>query len=172
MEQPITSTSSKGITIALILIVYSLAIYFLDIQNTSINLISYAIFFVGVIISITTYGKQIEHNSGFGGYFAHGFKVAALVTAIMIIFMVVFLFAFPEIKEKALDAQREAMNKVGTMSDEQLKQATQMYSKFFMPFAIGGTLLGYIVLGAIAALIGAAVTKKQPVQNHDINQIR
>ena len=41
-----------------------------------------------------------------------------------------------------------------------------------MVFLVGGTLLGYIIFGALAALIGAAITKKQPDKFvDDINQI-
>lgn len=172
MEQPITSTASKGITIALIMIVLSLAMYFLDIQNAAMGWLSYAIFFIGIILSITIYGKQINYNSGFGNYFTHGFKVTALVTAIMVIFTAIFIIAFPEIKEKALEAQREAMNKIGTLTDEQMKQSSELTSKFFMVFTIGGTLLQYIILGTLAALVGAGITKKKPNQNQGFAEVQ
>lgn len=172
MEQPITSTSSKGVTIALIMIVLSLAMYFLDMQNAAMGWISYGIFFIGIILSVSIYGKQINYNSGFGNYFTHGFKVTALVTAIMIIFMAIFIIAFPEVKEKALDAQREAMDKMGTLSDEQKKQSAELTSKFFMVFTIGGTLLQYIILGTLAALIGAGITKKNPNQKQGFTELQ
>ena len=172
MEQPITSTSSKGVTIALIMIVLSLAMYFLDMQNAAMGWISYAIFFIGVIMSVSIYGKQINYNSGFGNYFTHGFKVTALVTVIMIVFMAIFIIAFPEVKEKALEAQKEAMDKMGTLSDEQKKQSAELTSKFFMVFTIGGTLLQYIILGTLAALVGAGITKKRPNQNAGFTELK
>ncbi len=173
MEQPITSTSSKGITIALILIVISLAAYFSGmITNSAFAWLGYAIFIIGIIVSVSIYGKQINYNSTFGNYFTHGFKVAALVTAIMVIFIVVFNFAFPEMKETLFDKAKEDMAKQGTLSDEQIQQGLEITRKFFMVFTIGGTLLGYMFFGTLAALVGAAITKKQPVLNNDINQIR
>lgn len=171
MEQPITSTATKGIVLSLIMIVLSLAIYFLDIQNATMGWISYAIYFVGIIVSISIYGKQINYNSGFGNYFTHGFKVTAMVTVLMIIFMALFIIAFPEIKEKALEAQRLALDKMDTLSDEQKKQSTEMTSKFFMVFTIGGTLLQYILLGTIASLVGAGITKKNPGQNREFTEL-
>ena len=36
---------------------------------------------------------------------------------------------------------------------------------------IGGILLFYLIIGAIASLIGAAVTKKDPRPFEDLNQI-
>ena len=171
MEQPVTSTASKGIIIALILIAISLATHFMGMSNnTSLAWLGYAIFVVGIIISVSIYGKQINYNSKFGNYFTHGFKVTALVTSIMVIFMVVFMLAFPEVKENALQAASLDMERQGTMSDDQREQAIELTRKFFMVFAVGGTLLGYMFFGTLAALVGAAITKKNPENISDYNQ--
>ena len=173
MEKTITSTSSKGITIALILIVISLATYFMGMsENTSLAWVGYAIFVLGIIISVNIYGKQIDYNSKFGNYFTHGFKIAALVTSIMVIFIVVFMFAFPEVKENALEAARQTMDKQGTLSDDQKQKALEITSKFFMVLTIGGSLLGYMFFGTLAALVGAAITKKQADPNKDFDELR
>ena len=92
MEQTITPVSTKGIVIALLLIIFSLATYFLDIDtNGPFKWVGMIIFLIGIVWSVMAYGKQLNYNGTFGNYFAHGFKVSALVTAIMIIFMVVFI---------------------------------------------------------------------------------
>ena len=173
MEQQITSPASKGITIALILIVISLAGYFMGmLTNSAFGWIGYAVFIIGIIVSINIYGKQINHVSTFGNYFVHGFKVTAIITVIMILFMVIFNFAFPEVKELFFDKAREDMLKAGNVSEEQIQQGLEITRKFYMVFSIGGTLLGYMFFGTLAALVGAAITKKQPATlNHDINQI-
>src|SRR5437868_12395097 len=104
MEQTITSTTTKGLVISLILIILALAVYFANIQvNGPTQWIGYAVFIGGVIWSIYSYGKQVDYNSTFGNYFAHGFKVSATVTAIMIIYIVIFITLFPDFKEKALE---------------------------------------------------------------------
>lgn len=163
MEQTVTTSTTKGIVIALILIIIALATYFLNMNtNTSLQYISYLIFIGGIIWSVNMYGKQIDHNSTFGNYFAHGFKVAAVVTVIMIIYIIIFLYLFPDIKEKAVEAARKSMESKGQMTEEQITTGLGITRKFFMAFAIGGTLLGYLIFGAIAALIGAGITKKNP----------
>jgi hypothetical protein len=173
MEQTVTPTTTKGLVIGLILIILALATYFANIQaNGSVQWISYAVFLGGIIWSIYSYGKQVNHNSTFGNYFAHGFKVAALVTVIMIIYVAIFIALFPDFKEKALDQAKIAMREKNNMTEEQMTQALEMTRKFFLVFLIGGTLVGYLILGALAALIGAAITKKQPDKlAGDINQI-
>jgi hypothetical protein len=173
MEQKITSTTTKGLVIGLILVILSLATYFANIEpNGPVQWFGYAVFIGGIIWSVYSYGKQIDYNATFGNYFAHGFKVAALVTAIMIIFFIVFIIVFPEFKEKALDKARMDMRKKNNMTEEQMAQGLEMVRKFFMVFLIGGTLLFYLIFGALASVIGAAITKKEPNKlAGDINQI-
>jgi hypothetical protein len=163
MDQNVTTTTTKGIVISLILIVIALVIYFLDMsEDSAIKYISFAIFIIGIIWSVNNYGSQIDHNATFGNYFAHGFKIAALVTAIMIIYVIVFLYVFPDAKEKGMEAARKSMEQKGNLTPEQINQSMEFTKKFFMVFIIAGTLLGYLIFGAIAALIGAAITKKNP----------
>jgi|SRR5690242_15940196 hypothetical protein len=163
MDQNVTTTTTKGIVISLILIVLGLIIYFLDMSaNSSVRYINFAVLIIGIIWSINNYGKQIDHNATFGNYFAHGFKITALVTAIMIIYVIIFIYLFPDVKEKGMEAARKSMQQRGNLSPEQINQSMEFTKKFFMVFIIAGTLLGYLIFGAIASLVGAAVTKKNP----------
>ncbi len=77
---------------------------------------------------------------------------------------------FPEFKDKAMDEARKGMT-TKNLSEEQIEKAIDITRKFFMVFLIGGALLGYLLFGAIASLIGAAITKKDPQPFQDINQI-
>ncbi len=163
MEQTVTTSTTKGIVISLILIVIALISYFLNMNTNSwLQYVSYAVFIIGIILSVNIFGKQIDHNSTFGNYFAHGFKIAALVTAIMIIYIVIFVYLFPDLREKAMEAARTRMESQGNMSQEQINQGLFFTKKFFMVFIIAGTLLGYLIFGALASLIGAGITKKNP----------
>lgn len=57
---------------------------------------------------------------------------------------------------------RQQMQEKGTLSDEQMQSALDMTKKFVVPFAIGGILIGFAIMGAISSLIGAAIAKKEP----------
>lgn len=172
MEKKITSTTTKGLIIGLILIVIGLAIYFLKIDaNGPIRWLQLAIFLAGIIWAVMSYGQQINYHSTFGNYFAHGFKTAAVATVILIIYIIIFNLLFPDFKEAAMEQARKNMVEKN-MSPEQMDQALTITKKFFMVFAIGGILIINMICGAIAALIGAAVTKKVPaLPGEDINQI-
>lgn len=171
MEQKITSTTVKGFIIGLIMIAVSLTASFSGIEASgAFQWVIYCIFFAGIIVSIYQFGKQVNHNSTFGNYFAHGFKTSAMVTILMIAFLVIFMTVFPEFKEKAMEEAKKSMSSKN-LSPEQIEKALDLTKKFFMVFLIGGALLGYLLFGAIASLIGAAVTKKDPRPIDDINQI-
>lgn len=172
MEQKVTSTVIKGFILGLIMIVVTLGLTFSGLgTDSSFKWLSYAVFIAGVVVSITYYGKQVNHNSTFGNYFAHGFKISALVTIIMIAYSVVFISMFPEFKEEALDAARKQMQSNKDLSEENIQQGIEMTKRFFMVAMIGGILLFYLITGAIASLIGAAITKKDPRPFEEINQI-
>jgi len=53
------------------------------------------------------------------------------------------------------------------MPDDQIEKGLALWKKMFWVFTIGGTLLLYAIIGAIGSLIGAAVTKKKPVNPVD-----
>ncbi|HUS02678.1 MAG TPA: DUF4199 domain-containing protein, partial [Chitinophagaceae bacterium] len=165
-----TSTITKGLIISLIMIACALGTYFAGMDfDSPLRWLTYCIYIIGVIVSILQYGKQIDHNATFGNYFAHGFKISATVTVIMIVYIVIFINLFPEFKEKALDEAKKAMDARQNTSDEQKVQAVEMTKKLFMVFLVGGTLIYNIILGAVASLIGAAVAKKNPRPLEEIN---
>ena len=76
--------------------------------------------------------------------------------------MVIFIYLFPDVKEKGMEAARKSIEAKGNLSQEQINQSMEFTKKFFMVFIIAGTLIGYLVFGAIGALIGAGITKKNP----------
>jgi hypothetical protein len=80
----------------------------------------------------------------------------------MIIYVIIFIYLFPDVKEKGMEAARKSMQERGNLSPEQINQSMEFTKKFFMVFIIAGTLIGYLIFGAIASLVGAAVTKKNP----------
>jgi len=102
-------------------------------------------------------------NVTFGNVFAHGFKTTAVVAALLAVYTFIAVkFLFPDIVDKSLAMAKKEMEEKGTLSDEQMEQALSMVRNFFVPFAIGGILVMFAIIGAISSLIGAAVAKKNP----------
>lgn len=161
-QTKITSPATKGLVIGLVLIVISLAITITgQEENRWLSYGSYLIFIIGIAWAISTYARQINYNTTFGGYFRHGFSTTAIVTCLMIIFTVVLLLVDPSVKEKALEVASKNMSKQG-LTEDQMKQGLEMTKKFFLPFALLGIVVGYVVMGVIVSLVTAAVMKKDP----------
>lgn len=156
-----------GLILAGILIIFSCAVYFAGLQNSMLNWLQYAIIVGGLIIFINLYGKAMNNQLSFGNLFSYGFKTTAFLALIVIAFFVIFFLAFPDIKEKGLEMARQRMEEQGKLTQDQIDQGMQLARKMFWPLTIGGIMLAYAIIGAIGSLIGAAVTKKRPINPMD-----
>ncbi|HMZ45472.1 MAG TPA: DUF4199 domain-containing protein [Chitinophagaceae bacterium] len=164
MEQKPLSVPVKGLIISLVLIVLGLIIHFAGLsQIKGLQLLQYVILGSGLIWACITYAKQNNGNVTFGNTFAHGFKVTAAITGIIAVYTFLAIkFIMPEMIDYAIDEARKGMVEGNKMTAEQIEQALAMTRKFFLPFALAGVIVGFLVLGVIFSLIGAAVAKKNP----------
>lgn len=164
METKVTTPVIKGLIISMILIVIGLAIYFSgQVANKSLGYLQYLILFAGILWGCINYAKQLDGNVSFGNVFAHGFKITAVVTVILVLYTLLALTVlFPEMKDKLIEQAELEMEKQ-SMSDSQREQAISMMKNYMMPFAIAGILFFFMVIGLIASLIGAAAAKKKPL---------
>jgi len=164
MEKKPASPATLGTILGLISIVLFLAYYFtgMSFTDTALKWIPALISFGLIIFFVIKWASDNSNNVTFGKCFAYGFKVVAISTIIMFAFTAIFIFTFPDYKEQFMTAMREQMSKNSQITDEQADQAMGMMGKFFTISMLGGTLFGGLVIGAIAALIGAAAAKKNP----------
>lgn len=168
-ERKVMTHVTKGLLAALVLIVIGIAGYFTKLAEQSwFSWASNGILFIAVIWGCITYSNQMNGQVTFGNIFGHGFKMSVVIALILIVWVVLATSVlFPDMKDKALEIARQRMEERGNLSDTQIDQGIEFTKKFFIPFAIGATLLGTLIFGAIASLIGAAVAKKKPVNPLD-----
>ena len=164
MENTVTSHIVKGAILSAISIVLSVVVYVFNLYEMSwLSWINYAIFIGGLIYGAILYANENNNNVTFGNVFAHGFKTTAVVIVITTLFTVLSTkVLFPDMIDKVLEMTRKQLEKNPQMTDEMIEQAVTMTKKFFLPFAIGGAIIGTGILGAICAAIGAGVAKKNP----------
>ena len=165
MEQKVMTHFTKGLLIGLVIVIIYIGGYFAKLAEQGwFGWLVDCIIVAGMIWACIMYANQKDGQVTFGNVFAHGFKTTAIVTLILIAYMLLSLtLIFPEAKDKALEIARERMEEQGKMSSEQIDQAVEWTKSFFMPIAIGATLLSTLFFGAIGSLIGAAASKKNPV---------
>jgi TRAP-type mannitol/chloroaromatic compound transport system permease large subunit len=163
MEKKVTTSVTTGLIISLVLIILGIIGYITGMdQQTWYRWVSIIVFIGGIIYACTNFGKQSEDKVKFGDIFAFGFKTSAVVTCIMIIFTIVFVLVFPDIKEKAMETARKQMEEKQQLSEEQIESGLSIARKSFMVFLVLGSVFLYLAVGAISAVIGAAITKKAP----------
>lgn len=161
----------KGIIIALILIVLQLIMYFTgNMNNSGLGWAVNIIFLAGIIYFVYQESKEKNGQLTFGNLFAHGFKISAIVTLIMIVWSILmFKVIFPNLQDQMMQVQRSELLKNG-LTDDQIQTSQDIAKKFFMTFVVGGTIIIYALLGVIGALIGAAVSKKKPKNQAPFDQ--
>jgi Protein of unknown function (DUF4199) len=170
-KKPISNIMAASI-IAGLIIIYTIVLYFAGLQaNQALGWVSYGILTIGIIFFVNAYGKAKQNQVGFGNLFAYGFKVTAFATLIFIAFLVIFNLIFPEFKEKIYEMIRQNMEQQGKLTEDQINTGVEMARKFFMVGLIGGTLFIFAFFGAVGALIGAAITKKNPPATPFENQL-
>jgi uncharacterized membrane protein len=163
METKVTSPVIKGLLIALVLILISVAAFATGQNDSSWSQWGSTLLLCGgVIASCIIYANQMNHNVTFGNVFAHGFKTGAVVTCIVIVFTVVFILLKPEIKEMAMEKARAEMEKNKNASEADIQKGVDIMKSFFYVITIGFILVMDLVISLISALIGAAVAKKNP----------
>ncbi len=157
----------KGLIIALAVIVLAVITTIIGVEKSkSFGWIQYILIIGGIIWACVSYSSQMEGNVTFGNVFAHGFKVTAVVTCLFILYMVVALtLIFPEVVTQTLAIMKTEMAKQPGYNEEQAEKIMGVTKKYFVLFTAGGTLVLFILLGAIASLIGAVVAKKNPNAN-------
>lgn len=162
METKVTSTVVKGLVISLFLIVLSVAAQLLNFDTESwYKWLSTLLLFGAIIYSCILYSNQNNHNVTFGNVFANGFKTTAVITCITILFTVLLFLIMPEMKQHIFDIAAKEAEKAGATDDIVEKQQA-IFKNMFWVFIIGGIMVTYLVVGAIASLIGAAAAKKNP----------
>lgn len=164
MEQKVMTHFTKGLLIGLVIIFLYVAGYMANISEQAwFGWVVDLIIVAGMIWACIMFANQNDNRVTFGNLFAHGFKTTAIVTLILIAYMIISItLIFPEAKDKAMEVARERMEARGGMSQDQIDQAIQFTRKFFMPIAIGATMLSSLFFGVIGSLIGAGVAKKNP----------
>lgn len=159
-----------GLIISAAMVIFSLVMNFIGQgQNQALGWLAYLIFVVALIYFINQYSNANNNRLSFGGLFSYGFKITSIVTLVVILFMVIFFWSFPEYKDKIMEASRQSFEKQDSMTDDQVDQAIEMMDRNFILFAAGGALFMYLLLGVIGSLIGAAVAKKNP--NNPLDQL-
>jgi hypothetical protein len=124
-----------------------------------------ALVLIGFIIAAQiSHAKALKGDITYGNLWAMGFKTTAVATCIFVLFLIIFILLVPGYKDMMTNLTTQFMVKRG-LNQEQVGKALDNYKRTFMATSVGGSLIFYLIVGSIAALIGAAIPKKNPKPN-------
>ena len=164
MEKKVTSHFVKALIISLGLFVLGLIANFAGFEYEMwYRYLPTILLIVAIIWACINYANQMDNAVTFGNVFTHGFKVTAVVAIISLVLALLSVFViFPDSKEKALELTRQELEKNDKLTDTEIDNAVEMTKKFFMVGLIGAIIVGTLIAGCIASLLGAAFAKKNP----------
>jgi len=113
-----------------------------------------------LILNGVAYSKANEGFVTYGNVYGSCFKVSLIRSVFALALGIVILIAFPEYKDKTMEASRAMMEKMNGLSDDMIDKQIEMSRKTYSFSMTGGQLIFTIIGGAIASLIAAAIPKK------------
>ena len=129
--------------------------------NSPIKYVGFIPFIVFLILTQKEYKEQLGGYLTFGEGFSAGFRFAVFTGLMVAVFTYLYLAVLsPDVMEKAAEqarAQMEAKN----MSSEDIDKAISITKKLGPIFGAFGVAIFDAVIGAIVALIGAAIFKNE-----------
>ena len=164
MEKKPVSYFVAGTILGMVSIVLFLAYYYAGIAFDK-NFLAWipTLISVGLIIYfIVAYSNVHHHNVTYGTLFGYGFRTTVIWTLIVIVFTALFLYIFPDYKEKFIEQMTLQLDQRSDLSESSRETALSMTQKYFNISVIGGSLFTNLFIGTIASLLGAAIAKKNP----------
>jgi hypothetical protein len=155
----------KGLIITGILIFIALLLYFTNLYKETWTFFPpLVIYTLGIMLSVVFYSKEQKNEASFRQLFGYGFRVAAVVASLMILYTLLSGVLFPGIKAHFLQDAQEQMKKAGT-PEATIAEQLQFYKNSYTMVSIIGPLVWYLILGLIAAALGAGMAKKNLFQS-------
>jgi len=144
-----------------IVITYIIQLLNLD-PNSPVKYLGYIPFIAFLLLAQKEYrDNKLGGFISFGDAFMTGFLYAVFGGIMLAIFIYIYLTLLnPHAIEAAMESQRQAFVDKGLSSD-QIDQSMELGKKYGAIFGAVGTLFVIPIFGAIVALIGAAIFKKE-----------
>jgi hypothetical protein len=131
-------------------------------QASSVKYLSYIPFIVFLFLAQKEFRDELGGYISFGDAFSAGFRFSVFTGLILAVFIYLYLAILsPEVFAKAMATSETTMREKNNMSDDQIEKAMDIAKKWGPVLGAFFAAIGYAVCGAIIALIGAAIFKKE-----------
>ena len=150
-----------GLAAGLGMSILGLVIHLMGLGTTrSMQYVALIPFAVAIVLNGINFSKENEGFVTFGNVFGNSFKASMIAGIILIIYSIISMFLFPEIKTNAIDIARKEMAKNPSMTDEQIETALNITRKYWNVIMVSTMIFSSLFYGAIFRLISGAIAKK------------
>lgn len=159
----------KGLLIAVVLIAHNLLSIKTPLKDANwFAFLPSPFLILTVGLSVYVY-RLLTGPQKFGDLFAHGFKVAATVASIMVVYtwLSVQVF-FPELKVEARAATKKYLQEQPNTLPGNLEADTDQAMKAYLPTQMSMVLMSTLLVGAAGAALGGAVSNAISTNQKDI----
>lgn len=149
----------KGALIALVLILHNLVSIQAFMKDQQWFAFLPSIWLIATVaLSVFLYRKWAGPLK-FGDLFAHGFKVAATVASIMVVYTWLSIQVFfPQLKVEARSSTKAFLEKQPNTLPGNLEKDTDNAMKAYLPTQMSMVLMSTLLVGAAGAALGAALS--------------
>lgn len=168
MEQKVNvwkANLTNGVILALVGIVYSLVMYFLDLSLNKVQgYVFMVIQFVMLYILLKSYRDNVMHGQiTFGEAFAAGVIISLFYVLIMAVFSyILYSVIDPGLVAKQLAQAEEGMRAKGNLTEAQIEAGMKFTEKIMKPaiMAIWGIVFGMIFSTLLSLIVSIFIRKE------------
>ena len=159
------SATYKGLIAGTLMILISIGIYFYrgSFEN-KLQYITYFVYIAGIIWTLIGYKQSDAEPKTFKNYFSQGFRCFIVVALMMVVFTWVFLMLNPGLKADMAVQYRADLVKKGNYTAPEIDTMVAKAKEYFTTMLISMTIFGYLLIGSLVTLIGAAFLSQKKVQ--------
>lgn len=128
-------------------------------MDSGLQYVTYLIMLAGLVMNAMAYAKANDNYVTFGNVYGSCFKAVLIMSVLALVWGIVIIYAFPDLKDEVLSKMADKFEKDGT-PEEQAEVAMNMTEKYWGVTMIFGSLIGTMFMGALLSLIAAAIPKK------------
>jgi hypothetical protein len=151
-----------GLLTGAVSIIVGLILYLTNLSfKPGIQYVSYIPFLIGVVLNAIAFSKANDGYVTFANVFGSCFKASMIISLVIVLWSLVAMYIFPEMKEKIMTAAREQMLKNPKITDEQADMSINMMKKYWTVLSLAGGIFYGLFFGALFSLVGAGIAKKK-----------
>jgi hypothetical protein len=160
-SKPVSHIRS-GLLIAAALILFQVALNFSgQFANQTLQTLSYLPLVAGIVYFTGAFANQEQRK--FSTLFGFGFKTLSIVIIFVVIYTAIFYSAFPQYKDKMLEAYRRMLEAGSAgINDESTDKNINELDKHFVQLQVTKVLFTHLMIGTGAALVSALLFNKRP----------